>query len=46
VLGTALLIVQLVAAILSWVYFAAPPGVLSTASVLSLGWGMLAARTR
>lgn len=38
------LAVQVATAALSWMYFALPPAVLSTAVVLCVAWGMFAAR--
>jgi len=45
VLAGGFLAVQIACAALSWIYFALPPGVLSSAVVLCLAWGMLLARS-
>ena len=45
VLAGAFLAVQIACAALSWIYFALPPAVLSSAVVLCLAWGMLLARS-
>jgi hypothetical protein len=45
VLAGAFLAVQIACAALSWMYFALPPAVLSSAIVLCFAWGMLLARS-
>jgi hypothetical protein len=45
VLAGGFLAVQIASAALSWIYFALPPAVLSSAVVLCLAWGMLLARS-
>jgi hypothetical protein len=44
-LGWSLFAVQLVGVALSWIYFFAPPAILSAAVALCLGWGTWLART-
>ena len=44
-IAVGLFAVQLVTAVLSWMYFALPPAVLSTAVVLCLAWGLVLARS-
>ena len=45
VVAVGFLVVQVATTILSWAYFALPPAILSSATVLCLAWGILVART-